>query len=363
MLESSPAPDVPAAGAAPNPAAPAAPPRPAHVPHLTVLVSVFNEVENLPELLARLRAALDPWLGRDYELLFVNDGSTDGSAELLDAEAAQDPRVAVIHFVRNFGQHAAITAGMAYARGEILVLMDADLQDPPDQIRRLYEEHRKGIPMVFAVRRERADSLLRRLGGKAFFAIVRFSLQQRIPTNIGTFRLLSRPVVDAFNRLGERSRITGPLNHWMGFKCSYLEVEHQPRYKGQSKYGLWGLVRLSLWILTAFSYLPIRVATALGLGLLLLGGGFTLYTVLRHLVVGDVLFGYTSLVALITMFAGVQIVLIGLIGEYVGRILTEVQHRPLYLIDRRVNLPGTPDHLEPGPGYEVQVHRSGAARA
>lgn len=323
-------------------------------PHLTALLCVFNEAGNLPELFAQLRRTLDPWLDRDYELLFVDDGSTDGSAELLDAEAAKDPRVLVVHFARNFGQHAAIAAGMAYARGEVLVLLDADLQDPPDQIPLLYAEYRKGFPMVFGLRKARSDGFARRLAGRAFFFVVNRVLGQRIPTNIATFRLFARPVVDAFNRLGERSRITGPLNHWLGFKCAYVEVEHRPRFQGESKYDLRALLRLTVWILTAFSYAPIRLATGIGLGFFCLGGGYALYTLVLTLVVGRGQPGFAALLAVITMFAGIQILLIGLVGEYVGRIYTEVQRRPLYLVERLLNLPGAPLDLEPGPWYDAR---------
>jgi polyisoprenyl-phosphate glycosyltransferase len=318
-------------------------------PRLTVLICVFNQRPNLSPLITELGAVLDPWLGSDCEILFVDDGSSDGSADLLDEFAARDRRVRVIHFSRNFGQHAAIAAGMVYARGQALVLMDADLQDPPAAIPALYAEYAKGAQVVFSLRRERKDSFLRRVSARVFFRMLAHLLKQRVPSNIGTFRLLAAPVVSAFNRLGERSRVTGPLNHWLGFRTAYVTVEHHPRHQGRSKYGLRGLMRLSLWAVTAFSYFPLRLATLAGLAITGTGAAYAAYTVAYRLFIGGVYPGFSALALLMVLLSGAQMVVLGILGEYVGRIYTEVQDRPLFLIERAVNF--EPDErldLEPG---------------
>lgn len=321
----------------------------AGTPHVTVLICVFNEAANLVPLAEELRPVLDPWLGERYEVLFVNDGSTDGSGEVLDSMAARDKRVRIIHFSRNFGQHAAIAAGMVYSRGDVLVLMDADLQDPPTAIPVLYAEYRRGAQVVFSLRKERMDSAVRRLTGRWFFRILARLLRQPVPENVGTFRLLSRPVVDAFNRLGERSRVTGPLNHWLGFRTAYVPVEHRSRHEGRSKYGILGLLRLFVWTLTAFSYFPLRVATTFGFVVTSLGVAYGAYVLAYRLFVGGVWPGFSALALLVVLFAGVHMFVLGIVGEYVGRIYTEVQNRPLFLIDKAVNFEAEePLDREPG---------------
>jgi dolichol-phosphate mannosyltransferase len=322
-------------------------------PQLTVLVCVFNERPNVERLVSELRATLDPWLANSYEVLFVDDGSRDGSSEVLDAAAEADRRIRVIHFSRNFGQHAAIAAGMVYARGKALVLMDADLQDSPSAIPLLYAEYAKGADVVFSLRRERKDTLVRRSAGRWFFRVLSHLLRQHVPENIGTFRLLSAKAVDAFNRLGERSRVTGPLNHWLGFRTAYVEVEHHPRHAGHSKYGLRGLIRLSVWTVTAFSSFPLRVVTAIGFLVTFSSVIYAAYVVAYRLLVGGVWPGFSALALLFVMLTGAQMLLLGIVGEYVGRIYTEVQRRPLFLIDRAVNFEGDePLDLEPGPARE-----------
>lgn len=315
----------------------ALPPRPADI-DLSVVIPAYNEEALLDELHRRLRAALDP-LGLRVEVILVNDGSRDRTAAMLDAIAAADPRFKIIHFSRNFGHQAAVTAGLDHAAGAAVLVMDADLQDPPELVGPMLDQWRAGWQVVYGVRRKRKEGLLKRLAYWGFYRILKLATNVEIPLDAGDFALLDRRVVDALRVLPERNRFVRGIRSWVGFRQTGLEYERDARYAGEVKYTLAKLVRLALDGLISFSYAPLRLAVYLGLlfsGLALAG---VFFWPVYKLVFGVDVPGWTSLVMVVLFMGGVQLLTLGLIGEYVSRIYDEVKQRPVYIVADRQNFP------------------------
>jgi glycosyltransferase involved in cell wall biosynthesis len=299
-------------------------------PDLTVVLPVLNERDVLPELYGRLQATLDG-MALDWELLFVDDGSSDGTVEGLAELRARDPRVTAIALSRNFGHHAALTAGIDHARGASVVMMDADLQDQPEEIPKLWARHREGFDVVFAELDVRREGILKRLLGRGFWwtfgAFTGIKLR-----NPGVFRVVGRPVILALRRFPERSRFLAGIFHWVGFRQSSVLVARAPRTLGRTKYNLGRMIALSIHAITSFSRAPLRLAACLSA---LFGAGslaMAAWVVFKKLVWGTSVTGWASLMVLVALgFAGVFFML-GVIGEYVANILNETQGRPLYLV-------------------------------
>lgn len=304
---------------------------------VSVMTTVHNERESLPELLERLTRVLQG-LGRAWEIVVVDDGSEDGSAAFLAAEAAREPRLKVVELSRNFGQHAAAAAGFRHASGDAVVWMDADLQDVPEEIPRLLARLDEGYDVVYAVREHRQDPLFRRLNARAFFWLFEKTAGHRLPPGMSTFRVLSRGVVDAVLQMPEHSRFTAGIIAWVGFRHAAVPVRHDPRRHGRTSYSLWQLVRLSLDALISFSGYPVKLASRVGMTLSLASVVMGAYMIYRRLVYGFVVTGYASLIVSVLFLAGVQLLFLGIIGEYVARIFLDVQGRPLYVVRRRHNL-------------------------
>jgi glycosyltransferase involved in cell wall biosynthesis len=302
-------------------------------PALSVVVPVFNEVETLLAFHARLAAAmqaLGPW-----EVVYVNDGSDDGSLPILQQLRRQDPRVAVVSLSRNFGKEAATTAGLDHASGAAVIVIDADLQDPPEAIPLLVDAWRQGFDMVCAQRRTRAgETWVKRATARLFYRLMRHAGRVRLPVDTGDFRLMSRRAVDAVRQLREQHRFMKGLFAWVGFPATSVLYDRGPRQGGTSKWGYWKLWNLALEGITSFTVMPLKIATYLGLAVALLSVIYSAEVVVKTLVRGNAVAGYPSLMAVILFLGGVQLVTLGVIGEYLGRVFNETKQRPLYLVER-----------------------------
>jgi glycosyltransferase involved in cell wall biosynthesis len=295
---------------------------------LSVVVPLFDEQETLPHLYRRLVAALDP-LRSPFELVFVNDGSRDNTATLLDRLAATDPRVVVVHLTRNFGHQPAVSAGLATAAGEVVVVMDGDLQDPPELLPALLARWRSGAEVVYAVRTKRKEGPARRLGYFLFYRLLRRVSDLDLPLDAGDFCLMDRAVVDAVNALPERVRFVRGLRAFVGFRQEGLVYERDARAGGVPKYTFRKLAGLAVEGVVSFSGGPLRAVTAGGVVL----GGIASLVGLAAMVRAD---GLLGVAAVVLAAAACQVIAVGVVGEYVRRIFLEVKGRPTYLVRRVV---------------------------
>ena len=298
---------------------------------LSIVLPIYNEAENIPELYRRLSQTLET-ARESIEILFVNDGSSDRSAELIAALHRTDPRVKLLNFSRNFGHQAAITAGMDYSRGQAVVLMDADLQDPPELLLQLLEQWRNGAEVVYAVRQKRKESALKRAAYFSFYRLLQFVSNIDIPLDSGDFCLMDRRVVDQIKALPEKNRFLRGLRSWVGYRQVAVHYEREARFAGEAKYTFRKLMRLALDGILSFSSLPLRLATYIGLLTCAAGVMYLIFILAYHLFGGVAPQGWTSLIALVLLIGGVQLVLLGAIGEYIARIYDETKQRPNYII-------------------------------
>jgi glycosyltransferase involved in cell wall biosynthesis len=299
---------------------------------LSVLVPVYNERIVLPLLYERLRTVLNP-LDLSYELVMVDDGSQDGSGDYLVELARISPRVKTIRLSRNFGKEAALTAGLAQARGDVVIILDADLQDPPELIPAMLAAWRGGADVVCMRRRSRAgETRFKRLSAHLFYRLLNRISDVEIPEDTGDFRLMSRQAVNALNQLDERNRYMKGLFAWIGLPTQVIEYDRAPRAAGSTKWNYPGLLGLAFQGITSFSIAPLRLAMGIGLLTALAGMGFGAWIITKTLIFGDPVQGYPSLIAVITFFGGVQLLSVGLLGEYVGKTYFEAKRRPIYLI-------------------------------
>ena len=303
-------------------------------PVLSVVVPAFNEAEALPIFHARLTAAMDR-LGERWELIVVDDGSSDATAAVAASLRAVDPRLGLLVLSRNFGKEIAITAGLDRARGQAVILIDADLQDPPELIPAMVAAWRDGFDMVYAERADRsADGWLKRTSAAAFYATMRRFGPVALPPQAGDFRLLGRNVVDALLELREHHRFMKGLYAWVGFRACAVPCVRAPRAAGNSKWNYWKLWNLALEGITGFSVLPLKLASYLGLAVAGFACVFGGQLVARTLLFGNRVAGYPSLMAVVLFLGGVQLMTLGVIGEYLGRVFNETKRRPLYVVAR-----------------------------
>lgn len=301
---------------------------------VAVVIPVFNEEHVLPELFARLGAVFRGQGDCAWRAVFVDDGSRDRSAELIRAQGSCDPRFELVELSRNFGFQGALAAGLAHAAGaDAVITMDADLQDPPEVIPELVGAWRSGAEVVRAVRTSRSETGLRRVGFDIFHAFFGRLTDIPIEANTGTFGLLGRSALEAFAHLPERHRFFPGLRAWIGFATADVHYERQERAAGQPKQTLRRLVRYAGDGLFSFSYLPLRFLTYAGIVVSLLGFMLGLYFIAKRLLgVETATTGFTTLVSLVTFLGGVQLIGIGVLGEYLGRVYDEVKQRPVYLV-------------------------------
>jgi glycosyltransferase involved in cell wall biosynthesis len=302
-------------------------------PTFSVVVPAFNEADGILEFHRRLAAVMQtigPW-----EVVYVDDGSSDTTRAVLQRLRLTDPRIALICLTRNFGKEIATTAGLDHAAGDAVIVMDADLQDPPEAIPSLVAAWRQGFDMVAAQRRSRGgESWLKRLTAHLFYRLMQRAGRVRMPVDTGDFRLMSRRAVDAVRQLREHHRFMKGLFAWVGFPTTVVPYDREPRHSGTTKWGYWKLWNLALEGITSFTVMPLRVATYLGLLVALLSVLYGAEVVVKTLVRGNPVPGYASLMTVILFLGGVQLVTLGVIGEYLGRVFNETKLRPLYLVER-----------------------------
>lgn len=304
-------------------------------PAVTLVIPIFNEEMVLPELLSRLTRLFDGHAHIRWSAMLVNDGSRDRSAELVQAQAAGDGRFRLLELTRNFGFQSAIAAGLAHAPGDAIVTMDADLQDPPEEIPSLIAAWQNGAEVVRAVRRSRQETGARRLGMDLFHNFFRRISDYPIDTNAGTFGLMDRAAVDALNRLPERHRFFPGLRSWVGFRTAEVLYDRQERAAGRPQQTLQRLARYAFDGVFSFSYLPLRLLTYAGAAIGTCGFLLGLYYVVKRLInIETAPTGFTTLAALILFLGGVQLIGIGVLGEYLARVYDEVKQRPLFIVRR-----------------------------
>jgi glycosyltransferase involved in cell wall biosynthesis len=303
-------------------------------PRVSIAVPAFNEAEVLPELLARVGAVLDELPGGPHELVIVDDGSSDESLAFLRQAASNEDRLLVIALARNFGHQAALTAALDHVAGDAVVLMDADLQDAPEMIPLMLEHFRNGYDVVYAQRASRRESALLRAAYFLYYRFLANVADVQLPLDAGDFALLSRRVVQHLRQMREHHRYLRGLRTWVGFRQIGIPVHRDPRASGRSKYSMLRLIKLGTDGLFAFSTLPLRAASAIGAAGIFACSLFVAYAVYARLVLGQSPRGFTALLVAVTFLAGVQLLFLGIMGEYLGRIYEEAKGRPLYVVDR-----------------------------
>ncbi len=310
---------------------------------LSVVAPVYNEDGTIEEFFTRVCAALE---GLPFELILVNDGSTDGSPLILDRMAAGDPRVRVVHLSRNFGHQTALTAGLDHAGGDAVVMLDADLQDPPELIPTMLDHWRAGCDVVYAVREHRAgESRFKLSTARWFYRLFDKLAQVELQHNSGDFRLLDRRALNALLSMRERNRFLRGMTVWVGYTQAAVPYRRDSRYAGETKYSLSKMLRFSLDAISSFSHRPLQLATLLGFMISTLAFiAIPIVIVLR--ILGSYLPGFSALTIVVLLLGGIELIAIGIIGEYVGRIYDEVKGRPLYLVRARRNLADPEAHHE-----------------
>ncbi len=311
-----------------------APTRPSQ-PSLSCVVPAHNEAANLPILLEKLTHELGQ-MSPSWEIVVVDDGSRDETLVALLPWFTR-PGVVCLQLSRNFGKEAALGAGLDYARGDVVFTLDADLQHPVELLPQMLQAWREGADMVYAVRRDRSDeSAVKRIGTRMFYALMKLGSSIEIPPNAGDFRLLDRCVVDAVCSLPERTRFMKGLYAWVGFRSRSIDFDPPARFRGRSGFGLRALLSLAASGITAFSNLPLRLGSALGTVLAVIAIGYGIWVVIEHFTQGHDVPGWATIVAGLMFFSGIQLLTIGILGEYLGRVYDEVKRRPRYLIARRL---------------------------
>ncbi|MDR3530346.1 MAG: glycosyltransferase family 2 protein [Rhodopila sp.] len=304
-------------------------------PTISVVVPAYNEAAGLDlfhRRLLRALAGVESW-----EVVYVNDGSTDATLPAMEALRRADGRVALVSLSRNFGKETAITAGLDHAAGDAVVVIDADLQDPPELIPELVAQWRAGFDMVYARRRGRAgETWLKRSTAKAFYRLMQRMGDLKLPEDTGDFRLMSRRAVDAVRQLREQHRFMKGLFAWVGYPATYVLYDRAPRCAGVSKWSYWKLWNLALEGITSFTVMPLKLATYVGLGVALLSVIYAVQVIVKTLIIGNPVAGYPSLMTVVLFLGGVQLMFLGVIGEYLGRVFNETKQRPLYLVERYV---------------------------
>ena len=302
-------------------------------PDLSVVLPVQDEEDNIPILYSRLHSVLEK-TGMDYEMIFVDDGSRDKSLERLRVLAAKDHRVTVVELARNFGHQVAITAGLDHARGNAVIVMDADLHDPQEVLPQLIAKWQEGHDVVYAIRQQRKEGWFKRTTYAVFYRLLRRVANVEIPLDAGDFCIMDRTVVNLLRSMPERNRFVRGIRSWVGLRQTGLPYERQARNAGRPKYSFARLMLLALDGLISFSYTPLRVASLSGVGISLLSFLLAGFFFIKKLTTGLNPPGFATLVVAIFFLAGIQLITIGVMGEYIGRIFDEVKRRPLYVVRR-----------------------------
>ncbi len=300
----------------------------------SIAVPVFNEIYALPELYRRVADVMDG-LGEPWELVLVDDGSTDGSREWIEAKAEEDPRVRPVIFARNFGHQIGLTAGLDYSRGQAVVVMDADLQDPPEVIPEMVAKWREGYEVVYGVREAReGEGWFKKATAALFYRLINRITDVEIPLDAGDFRLMDRKVVEALKSMREQHRFPRAMAAWVGFRQTGVPYRRAPRIAGETKYPFRKMFRLALNAITGFSYFPLQIATYLGFA----SAGISILAIpvviAMRLAGSQAFYGQATALIAVLFLGGVQLISLGILGEYIGRIYDEVKGRPLYIVRR-----------------------------
>ncbi|MFU8827360.1 MAG: glycosyltransferase family 2 protein [Brevefilum sp.] len=301
-------------------------------PIFTVVAPIYNELENIPELYQRVRDVMER-TGEPWELILVDDGSTDGSTAVIRNLAENDSRVQPVIFARNFGHQIAVTAGVDYSRGDAVIIIDADLQDPPEVILELIAKWREGYEVVYAVREEReGESWFKRTTASLFYRLIYRITDVKIPLDTGDFRLMDHKVVQVMQQMREKHRFLRGMSAWVGFKQVGVTYKRKPRYAGETKYPFSKMFKLALNAITSFSYFPLQMATFIGF----VAAGISVIAIpvvaILRLITGTALLGQATTLVIVLFLGGVQLISLGIIGEYIGRIYDEAKNRPLYIV-------------------------------
>lgn len=305
---------------------------------LCVVTPCFNEEEVVAKFVSVLTATLASLPGFSYRIYLVDDGSTDGTFDRIETLAKNDPHIYGISLARNFGHQAALTAGLDAARGDAVIMMDSDLQHPPELIPRMVEKWREGHDIVSAVRRRTADaSWLKNFTSDGFYRMLNMLSDTHIRPGAADYCLLSAKALKALRTMPERHRFLRGMVAWMGFRRAFVEFDAPPRFAGRSKYTITKMMRLAFDATMSFSVIPLRIATRMGLFVVILGGVYLAWALLRLFLYQDAVAGWSSLIGCIVVVGGMQLLLVGLLGEYVGRIYEESKGRPLYLVRSRAH--------------------------
>ncbi|HWQ83760.1 MAG TPA: glycosyltransferase family 2 protein [Anaerolineales bacterium] len=323
-------------------------------PVFSILAPIFNERENLPELYQRVSQVMDQ-TGEAWELLLIDDGCTDGSTEIIRELGAQDGRVRPIIFARNFGHQIAVTAGLDHSRGRAVVIIDSDLQDPPEVILDLIAKWREGYEVVYAVRAEReGESWFKLFTASLFYRVIFRITDIEIPLDTGDFRLLDREVVNVLNRMRERHRFLRGMSAWVGFKQVGVPYRRAARHAGETKYPFNKMLRLAINAITGFSYFPLQLATYLGF----ICAGISIVAipivVITRLTGSQAFFGQATTLIAVLFLGGVQLISLGILGEYIGRLYDEAKGRPLYIVRQEQQLPTQNQQSTTNPPTEVR---------
>lgn len=298
----------------------------------SIIVPMYNEEAVIEETYKRLREVMDR-PGEPYELVFVNDGSRDRTVEIVERLCAEDGRVRLVNFSRNFGHQIAITAGMDYAEGQAIVVIDADLQDPPEVILRMIDMWKQGYDVVYGKRLKRkGETAFKKLTALMFYRLLRSMTNVDIPVDTGDFRLVDRKVADVLRGLKEKNRFVRGLVSWVGFRQTSVEYVREERWAGETKYPLKKMIRFAMDGITSFSHKPLRIATYLGFTLSGVSFVYLLIVLFQAIFTDTTEAGWPSIVAINLFFNGIMLILLGIIGEYVGRIYDESKDRPLYIV-------------------------------
>ena len=317
---------------------------------ISIVIPIFNEQENLPELRRRLTQAMDG-AGQDWEAILVDDGSRDDSPGILREIHEQDGRFKVVTLSRNFGHQPAVSAGIHHARGDCVVLIDGDLQDPPEVIPEMIRKWKEGFQVVLGERASRSDGGVRGIGFRLFYPILRRITDLPIARNAGIFGLMDRAVVEQFNRLPERNRFIPGLQIWLGFRQTAVAYDRAGRAAGQPKQSLSRLIRYAADAMLSFSIKPLRAATWLGFLVSIVAFALATFYVVTFFAWHKQISGFTTEIVCILFLGGVQLISVGILGEYIGRIYEEVKQRPLYIVRERIGFePAEPDAGKSSPG-------------
>jgi len=304
----------------------------------SVVVPMYNEEAVIAETCARLRDTMDA-SGVEYEIILVNDGSRDRTAEIASGICRSDPRFRMLAFSRNFGHQIAISAGMDYALGDAVVVIDADLQDPPAVIIQMLEKWREGYEVVYGKRLGRkGESAFKKLTSKLFYRFLNKMTEVSMPVDVGDFRLIDRKVCDALKRINERNRYIRGLISWLGFRTASVEFVREERFAGETKYPLRRMIRFALDGVASFSYKPLKLASYVGILVSVFSFVYLLIVILQRIFTDTAIAGWASSIAVSLFFNGVTLIILGIIGEYIGRIYDEVKGRPLYIVSHTLNI-------------------------